>query len=272
MDYDPLFKLPTGIEDIESVFKTGRGSTYAFHKDSTTTRNRSGQKHSDKTTGIQPRSGRTVFMPESDVNRIAGLFQNPDMATRLVPEFDAEGKPTGRVKLELLEDYGPKKAGSVLAVSNYKLRPEVGLSPVEIYDSRSPIGDAGRNIHFGNAIIEVHPRPARLAGKAGIAAALAGGAGAASAGDLRKAAGDVAESFLPLALTPSSLAPGTLTPAQRAAQEDARQRMEAQQGAFPSREAPAREQERQARAKAQELLRAVPLPDEFRRGGRIRMI
>lgn len=259
MEYDPLFQLPSGIEDIESVFKTGRGSTYAFHKNSTTTRNRSGEKHSDKSTGLQPRSGKTVFMSNADVNNIAGLFQNPDMATRFVPELDEKGKPTGRVKLELTEDYGPRKAGSVLAVAKYSLRPEVGLAPVEIYASESKIGDVGRGIHFGNPITEVHPKPARLAGKAGIAAALAGGAGAASAQDYRRAAGEIAESLLPLGMTPSTLAPGTLTPEQRAASDEAYRRKLAQ--------------EREAKMRAQALLRSgVPMPEEYRHGGRVRMI
>ena len=87
MDYESLLKLP-GSEDIELLFKTGRGSTYAYHKDNTTTRNRSSEKHTDKSTGIQPRSGKTVFMSDDSVNRIAGLFQNPDMATRFIPVLD----------------------------------------------------------------------------------------------------------------------------------------------------------------------------------------
>ena len=259
MSYDPLFQLPTGLEDIDSVFKTSRGSTYAFHKNSTTTRNRSGEKHKDKSVGIQPRSGKTVFMSNADVNNMAGLFQNPDMATRFAPELDANGKPTGRVKLELLEDYGPRKAGSTLAVANYTLRPTVGFSPVEVYASESKMGDPGRGVHFGTPITEVHPKPARLAGKAGIATLLAGGAGAASAGDLRQAVGNIAESLLPLGLTPSTLAPGTLTPEQRAAADAATQRK--------------KQQEEAAKMKAQALLRSgVPMPNEYRSGGRVRMI
>ena len=131
MDYEPLFNLPTGTSDIDSVFRTERGSTYAHHADATTTRNRSGEKHTDTRTGIQPRSGKTIFMSPKDVNVIGGLFQNPDMATQLAPILDANGKPTGQVKLELLEDYGPRKAGSVLATAPYEVRPKVGLSPVE---------------------------------------------------------------------------------------------------------------------------------------------
>lgn len=254
MNYDELFKLPTGIEDIESVFKTERGSTYAHHADATTTRNRSGEKHKDKSTGIQPRSGKTVFMSPADVSVVGGFFQNPDMATKIVPAVK-DGKPTGKAQVVLLEDYGPRKAGSVIAEVPYTTKPQVGLSPVEIYKSESPIGDTGRGVHFGNKITEVHPKPARLGGKAGAAAALLGGAGSASAGEMRKAAGDVAESLLPVGLTPSELAPGTLSPEIRAAYAQRAQ------------------QEKEAKAKAQALLRSgVQMPDGYRKGGRTKLI
>lgn len=255
MDYESLFKLPTGIEDIESVFRTERGSTYAHHSDATTTRNRSGQKHTDRSTGVQPRSGKTVFMSPSDVSVVGGFFQNPDMATKIVPSIGKDGKPTGRAQVVLLEDYGPRKAGSVLAEVPYAIKPQVGMSPVEIYKSESPLGDTGRGVHFGNRITEIHPKPARLAGKAGAAAALLGGAGAANAGEMRKAVGEVAESLLPVGLTPSAVAPGTLSPEIKAAYaERARQ-------------------EREAKDKAQALLRTgVPLPEGFRTGGRVKLI
>jgi hypothetical protein len=204
MSYDPLFKLPTGTDDIESVFKTGRGSTYAHHADTTTTRNRSGANHTDKSTGIQQRSGKTIYMDPKAVNSMAGLYQNAELATKFVPLLE-NGKPTGKVALQLMEDYGPKKAGTILTTAPYSTKPAVGMNPVEIFGSESPIGSSGRNIHFGNAITEVHPKPARLGGKLGVAAALAAGTGAASAGELRQAVGDVAESFLPLGLTPSGL-------------------------------------------------------------------
>lgn len=294
MDYDPFLKLG----DVDYLFKTSRGSSYAKHTDNTTTRNRSGEGHRDTSVGLQQRSGKTVFISPDGVDDLGRLFQNPHIATQLVPlSYDQKTK-TGTVAVKALEDgthmfTGPFKKGQVLAQSTFTTVPQVGFAPVEINQSESPKGDKGKGVHFGTQITEVHPRSAfnvsapvdknvvdavfpsdkrRLAGKAGIAAALAGGAGAASAGDLRRAAGEVAESLLPLALTPSSLAPGTLTPEQKAAQEDAMLRRQAQQGAFPSRETPAREQERAARAKAQALLRGVPMPDEFRRGGRVRMI
>lgn len=204
MSYEPLFKLPTGTDDIESVFKTARGSTYAHHTDATTTGNR--EPSNQKGTGykIQSRSGKTIFMDPKAVNNIAGLYQNSEIATKFVPVL-VKGKETGKVALQLTEDYGPKKAGTVLATAPYSTKPALGMNPVEIWGSESPMGSSGGNIHFGNAITEVHPKPSRLGGKLGVAAALASGAGAANAGQLRQAAGDVVESFLPLGLTPSAL-------------------------------------------------------------------
>lgn len=78
-------------------------------------------------------------------------------------------------------------------------------------------------------------KPARAAGKAGLMAAALGAAGGASAAD-------IAESFLPLGMTPSPLAPGTLTPEQKAASDEAYRRKIAE--------------ERAAKMKAQALLRS----------------
>lgn len=206
MEYDSLLKLPSGTDDIEYLFRTARGSTYAHHTDTTTTRNRSGEKHRDTRSGLQPRSGRTVYVDPSDVNRLA-MFQNPDMGVRFVPVLE-NGKPTGMAALELTEDYGPRKAGEKLAVVPYKTKPQVGMSPVEIYKSDSPVGDPGRGIHFGNQITEVHPRPARLGGKAGVAGAALGivdAAKAATQGDWRGAREAFGDVITPLALSSGSL-------------------------------------------------------------------
>ena len=207
MSYEPLFKLPTGTDDIESVFKTARGSTYAHHADATTTGNREPSNQKGTGSKLQSRSGKTIFMDPKAVNSIAGLYQNAEIATKFVPVL-VNGKETGKVALQLMEDYGPKKAGTVLATAPYSTKPALGMNPVEIWGSESPIGSSGGNIHFGNAITEVHPKPARLGGKLGVAGALLSGTGAASAGELRQAAGDVAESFLPIGLTPSTLNTG----------------------------------------------------------------
>jgi hypothetical protein len=153
MDYEPLEKLP----GVTHLFETERGSTYAHHDDTTTTRNRSSANHTDKTEGMQPRSGRTVYMTPTAATNIAGVFQNPEMGTRFVPVMDAEGKPTGRAALELTEKFGPKEAGTRLGTAPYETKPAVGLTPVEIMNSNSPKGDSGRGIHFGTKITNVRP-------------------------------------------------------------------------------------------------------------------
>jgi hypothetical protein len=151
MDYESLLKLP----DITHLFETERGSKYAQHADATTTRNRSAAAHSDKTEGMQPRSGKTVYMSPTAAQNIAGIFQNAEMGTRLVPVMDAEGRPTGRAALELMQDFGPKKAGERLGTAPYETKPAVGMVPVEIMNSNSPKGDTGKGVHFGTKITNV---------------------------------------------------------------------------------------------------------------------
>lgn len=154
MDYEP-FK---DMSDVTHLFRTERGSTYAQTPEGQTIRNRSGEKHTDKSTGLQPKSGKTVYMDKNSTTTLAGWLQNADSATKLVPEFDADGKPTGKANVVLTEDYGPRKAGSVVASGSYTTTPAKGLYPVEIMRSESPVGDRARGIHFGNAITEVIER------------------------------------------------------------------------------------------------------------------
>ena len=89
---------------------------------------------------------------------MAGIFQNPEMGTKFVPVMDDEGKPTGRVALDLTSDYGPKKSGTRLGTAPYETKPAPGLMPVEIYNSHSPLGDSGKGIHFGTEIKEVEAK------------------------------------------------------------------------------------------------------------------
>jgi hypothetical protein len=90
------------------------------------------------------------------------------MGTKFVPIMDAEGKPTGKAGLYLMEDFGPKKAGTLLGTAPYETKPSVGLTPVEIYKSESPRGDSGRGIHFGNKITNVTPKSGGGGGGGGI--------------------------------------------------------------------------------------------------------
>jgi hypothetical protein len=153
MDYDTILK--TIGEKPEHMYTTERGSTYAHYKDNSSVRNRSGTKHLDKSTGLQARSGKTVYLSPADVTRMAGVFQNVHFATDFKPiSYDKE-TGTGRVALVHAEDFGPKKAGSVVHEAVFTTKPKIGLNPVEIYKSQSPRGDSGKGIHWGSKITEV---------------------------------------------------------------------------------------------------------------------
>jgi hypothetical protein len=150
MDYDTILKA-VGEEPMH-MYTTERGSTYAHYKDNSTVRNRSGANHTDKRTGIQSRSGKTVYLTPADVNKMAGIFQNVDFATSFKPISYDKKTGTGRVALVHAEDFGPKKAGSVVHEAVFTTKPQVGLNPVEINKSESPKGDSGKGIHWGSKI------------------------------------------------------------------------------------------------------------------------
>jgi hypothetical protein len=165
MDYKTL--LEAIGEEPEFLFKTSRGSTYAHYPDNSTVRNRSGEQHKDTSTGLQPRSGKTVYMKPEDVKRMAGLFQNPELGVEFRPVgYDKETK-SGKAALRFTEDYGPKKAGTVIHEAPFTTVPQKGMIPVEINKSTSPVGESGRGIHWGTPIMEVLPgagarMPARI--------------------------------------------------------------------------------------------------------------
>src|SRR6056300_762208 len=127
-------------------FKTKKGSTYEVKEGNTTVRDKAARKEHPGESGIQPQSVKTIYMPRSELEKFAGVHQNPDMPTEFVPT----GPDTAA--LRLTKDWGPRKAGEILQGTEVKftLEPEVGLNPVEILDFRSP-----RGIHFGNEITEV---------------------------------------------------------------------------------------------------------------------
>lgn len=241
MDYEKLLTLP----DVEYLFKTQRentpgypGSFYAHHSNVTTTGYR--EPSNQKGTGykIQPRSGRTVYVEPKYIDKLA-MFQNPDVGTKFVPVME-DGKPIGRAALVLTEDYGPKKTGSVLAEVPYKTAPAIGLAPLEINRSESPVGQTG-GIHFGSPITEVHRKSdLSKSTKAGVAGLLAGGVGAAKAatqGDFGPAREFVGEMLTPLSATPSNLNRGEQewidrygSAAQRRYEQEAKRAIERMQG------------------------------------------
>ena len=140
-------------DEVIGKFRTSRGSLYNHFADATTQRDRSGLGHPDTSTGLQLKSGKTVFVSKDDVNKIAGLFQNQEIATKLVPYTDDAGNLKAR--LVHAERYGLKKAGDTITEVHVTTKPELGKHPVEIWGSDSPIGDPGKSIHFGSEITEI---------------------------------------------------------------------------------------------------------------------
>jgi hypothetical protein len=131
---------PTGI----TGFTTAKGSTYELTSDSTTERTRAARDDTEES-GLQPRSGKTVYMNENDKTTIGSIFQT-EVPVEFVPD------PTNNTaKLVHLDSYGPLNAGDDASETvNFSLTPEVGLYPVEIYDSNN--SDI-RNVHFGSEIV-----------------------------------------------------------------------------------------------------------------------
>ena len=130
-------------------FTTQRGSRYQHYKDGTTVRHRSGKDHPDKSEGKQPRSGKTIFMDKKDVHKTSGWFQNKDVDVSFVPI----GK--NKAQIVLNKQYGPKKEGSVVETVSFSTLPKIKTHPVEIYSSKSPLGDSGKGIHFGSEIVKI---------------------------------------------------------------------------------------------------------------------
>ena len=129
-------------------FKTKRGSVYTVEDQSRTTRERAPDTPGGEFVK-QPTSGKTVYMSYEDMERFGPLFQKGE------PEL-YQFVPTGKDKAQLVftQDYGPYKAGDAVPNTevSYTLEPQLGLNPVEIYDSTNK---NKRSIHFGNEIVEV---------------------------------------------------------------------------------------------------------------------
>jgi hypothetical protein len=157
----PSYEVFKDIPNATTFFKTGRNpdmpSLYAHMDDTTTKAFREPSNMRGTGYAMQPQSGKTIYVAPQDSNFIAGYLQNLDMATKIVPEMDKNGKATGKMFVELTEDWGPRKAGEKLYATSYKTKPEVGLTPMEIYSSESKVGSTG-GVHFGSKITEVVPK------------------------------------------------------------------------------------------------------------------
>lgn len=127
---------PTGTQPTK--FTTAKGSTYTFHEDGTTTRNKAARPEHPGEQGVQPRSKKTWFIRSEDLDKLAGV------QTQGTPRTLIE-LPDGRI--------GVAEVGSTKAFKGTLVHPEkapaVGLIPVESW------GDS-HTVHFGNEITVVH--------------------------------------------------------------------------------------------------------------------
>lgn len=158
----PTYEVFKEIPNATTFFKTNRmpdkPSLYAHLDDSTTQGFREPSNRPGTGYAMQPRSVKTIYVEPKDANVIGGYLHNERMATKIVPEMDKNGKLTGRMYVELMEDWGPRKAGEKFYPTSYKTKPEVGLTPMEIYGAESKVGSTG-GVHFGSEIVEVVPKP-----------------------------------------------------------------------------------------------------------------
>jgi hypothetical protein len=158
----PTYEVFKDIPNATTFFKTSRmpdkPSLYAHLDDTTTQAFREPSNRSGTGYAMQPRSAKTIYVEPKDSNNIGGYLHNTDMATKIVPEMDKNGKATGKMFVELMEDWGPRKAGEKLYVASYKTKPEAGLRPMEIYNAESKVGSTG-GVHFGSDITEVVSKP-----------------------------------------------------------------------------------------------------------------
>ena len=151
---EPAPAKPAQSDDVVAEFKTSRGSTYKQFKDGTTIRNRALSEGEDTSLGgEQPRSIDTVFMDDVSVKEIGGLLQNPEMPVKFERMPSRKNK---RGRLVYTEDYGKirKKGDPVPGTSiDISVKPEAGLTPLEIFDPETVVSQDGSNVHFGTRII-----------------------------------------------------------------------------------------------------------------------
>lgn len=257
--YEPLLNLP----DVRKLFKGERGSLYALHNNGSTTAYREPSNMPGTGKKMQSPSAKTLFMDSKAAAGLHGWINDEYLGTELRPAVDKNNKLIA-VEVHATDDVPRRNItkGQVLSKIPATMSPEVGLLPVEIGGRGfvSPVGEkTGNKIHWGNKIAEVH-EPSKLKGKLGIAAALASGTGAASAGELRKAAGDVAESMLPWWMTG-----GNAGPADEDEQVASRYRMaEAGAKAGAGRGNPNYDPRLNKKP--------IEMPSEYKAGGRVRII
>jgi len=157
------FKPLLELDDLHSVFEGERGSLYAHHNAGNTTAYREPTDMRGTGQKLQPTSGRTVYVPSDSTEDLMRVFKNKNISTELVPSKN--GKEMQVVATEPGASFWTAKkypngfkAGDVLASAPVSGKPAVGMAPIELFGSnKSPVGDSGRGVHFGNQIMKVLP-------------------------------------------------------------------------------------------------------------------
>ena len=128
-----------GTPSAPQTFTTAKGSTYTVRSDGTTIRNKAARPEHPGEEGIQPPSQKTVYMTESEMNKLAEIQAKGGARTTLT--FD---DATGTVAVKYLEG---KDAGKIekRTVAKFETQPRVGLSPLEFFG-------VNYTPHFGNKI------------------------------------------------------------------------------------------------------------------------
>ena len=121
----------------------------------------SAEGHTDKTKGLQPKSAKTIYVPEENVDDMMRIFRNRAFSTELKPLSYNPKSFSGEVGLITLDEiknsfFAPDtQAGGVAKKAPFSTVPKVGYAPVEIWSSVSPKGSSGSGVHWGSKITEV---------------------------------------------------------------------------------------------------------------------
>ena len=144
------FNVATGKKSDTLGFTTSRGSTYTVDEGGKTTRTRAPRKEGEDFV-TQPQSGRTIYSSYEDMEKFGSLFQQGELG---LYSFEPVKNRVGVAQLVYTRDYGESKAGDPVPGTqmSYSTTPEVGLHPIEIYESTNIYGD---EIHFGTEIVSL---------------------------------------------------------------------------------------------------------------------
>lgn len=145
-----LSDVATGKKSDTLGFTTSRGSTYTVDEGGKTTRTRAPRKEGEDFV-TQPQSGRTIYSSYEDMEKFGSLFQQGELG---LYSFEPVKNRVGVAQLVYTRDYGESKAGDPVPGTqmSYSTTPEVGLHPIEIYESTNIHGD---EIHFGTEIVSL---------------------------------------------------------------------------------------------------------------------